>query len=147
MKTLSVKAGDLQKKWLVIDAKGQTLGRLASEIARLLRGKHKPNFVPHMDCGDNVVVINAEQVHLTGNKWKQKHYYHHTGFVGGIKSTRADVMRDNHPERLLKIAVKGMLPHNKLGRKVLGNLKIYKGAEHPHTAQQPVAAAPRTKQA
>lgn len=143
MKTYSIKPSDIKKQWLVVDATDQTLGRLATEVARLLRGKHKASFVPHLDCGDNVVVINAERVNLTGNKLKEKFYYHHSGYIGGIKSiSAADIMK-THPERLIEFAVRGMLPHNTLGRHVGKNLKVYAGAEHPHAAQKAVAAAPR----
>jgi len=143
MKTQSVTPSDIKKQWLVVDAKDKSLGRVASEVARLLRGKHKPTFVPHLDCGDNVIVINAEKVALTGRKWDTKFYHRHTNYIGGIKSTVAKDMLEAYPDRLVNIAVKGMLPHNKLGRKVLGNLKIYVGSEHPHEAQKPVPAPSR----
>lgn len=143
MKTQSVTPSDIKKQWLLVDAKDKSLGRVASEVARLLRGKHKPSFVPHLDCGDNVIVINADKVSLTGKKWDAKFYYRHSNYIGGIKSTVAKDMLDTYPDRLVSIAVKGMLPHNKLGRKVLGNLKVYAGSEHPHDAQKPVSAPPR----
>ena len=142
MKTTSVTPTDIKKKWVLFDAKDQTVGRLASEVARILRGKNKVNFVPHLDCGDNVVIINAEKVIFTGRKWDQKFYYRHSSFIGGIKATSAKQQLQDHPERILEHAIKGMLPHNKLGRKVLGNCKIYAGTEHPHDAQKPVVTAP-----
>lgn len=145
MKTTSVNATDFEKKWVVVDAADQTLGRLATEIAHVLRGKHKPSFVPYQDCGDNVVVVNAEKVKLTGQKWDNKVYHHHTGYIGGIKGIRAQDLKEKAPERLLTFAVKGMLPKTKLGRKVLNNLRVYAGTEHPHTGQEPVQMAPRTK--
>lgn len=143
MKTVSIKPSDIEKKWVLVDAEGQTLGRLASEISRVLRGKHKPSFVPHLDCGDNVIVVNAEKVKFTGDKLQKKVYYHHTGYVGGIRSIKAEDLLAKKPEKILTLAVRGMLPKNKLGRKVLKNLKVYAGAEHPHTAQKTVALAPR----
>ena len=137
-KTYSAKASDIEKKWLLIDAKGLVVGRLATIIALHLRGKHKPTFTPHMDDGDNVVVINADQVVLTGRKREQKVYYHHTGFPGGIKERSAKFILDGRfPERVLEKAVERMLPRGPLGRKQLGNLRVYKGTEHPHEAQQP----------
>ncbi len=143
MKTQSVKPADIEKKWVVVDAADQSLGRVATEIARILRGKHKPSFVPHLDCGDQVVVLNAKSVKLTGRKWDQKVYYRHTNFIGGIKATRASDMLETYPERIIENAVKGMLPRNKLGRRVLKNMKVYAGAEHPHEAQKPVPAPSR----
>ena len=143
MKTQSITPSDIKKQWLVVDAQDKSLGRVASEVSRLLRGKHKPSFVPHLDCGDNVIVINAEKVNLTGKKLDTKFYYRHSNYIGGIKSTVARDMLENNPDRLVNIAVKGMLPHNKLGRKVFGNLKVYAGSEHPHEAQKPVAAPAR----
>lgn len=142
MKTTSVTPTDIKKKWVLFDANNQTVGRLASEVARILRGKHKVDFVPHLDCGDNVVIINADKVNFTGRKWAQKFYYHHSGYVGGIKATAARDMLERKPERILEHAIKGMLPHNKLGRKVFNNVKIYAGSEHPHEAQKPVASQP-----
>lgn len=140
MKTYSVKPADIKKSWVVIDAENKPLGRLASEISRILRGKHKATFVPHLDCGDNVVVLNAKKVKLTGRKMEQKVYYRHTNFIGGIKATSASELLDTYPERIIENAVKGMLPHNKLGRRVIKNMKVYAGSEHPHEAQKPVAA-------
>lgn len=137
-KTYSAKASDIEKKWVLIDAKGLVVGRLASVIAMHLRGKHKPSFTPHMDDGDHVVVINADQVVLTGKKKDQKVYFHHTGFPGGIKERTAKFILDGRfPERVLEKAVERMLPRGPLGRKQLGNLRVYKGSEHPHEAQQP----------
>ena len=137
-KTYSAKASEIEKKWLLIDAKGLVVGRLASVIALRLRGKHKPSFTPHMDDGDNVVVINADQVVFTGRKKDQKVYFHHTGFPGGIKERSAKFILDGRfPERVLEKAVERMLPRGPLGRKQLGNLRVYKGTEHPHEAQQP----------
>ena len=144
MKTCSIKPADIQKKWVTVDATGKSLGRLASEVARVLRGKHKPSFVPHLDCGDNVVVTNASKVNLTGRKWEQKNYYHHSGYIGGIKEISAQDLLAKHPERLVQTAVKGMLPKTKLGRKIYMNLKVYAGEEHNHGAQKPEAMAPRT---
>ncbi|NDE14212.1 50S ribosomal protein L13 [bacterium] len=143
MKTYSVKPTDVKKQWVVVDAAGQTVGRLATEVARVLRGKHKPTFVPHLDTGDNVVVINAEKVKFTGNKMKDKFYHHHTGYVGGIKSISAENLMAKKPERVLEIAIRGMLPKGPLGRKIGLNLKVYAGSEHPHAAQKPVAMKPR----
>jgi large subunit ribosomal protein L13 len=143
MKTFSVKPADIQKNWIVVDAADQPLGRVSTEIARLLRGKHKPTFVPHLDCGDNVIVINAEKVKLTGNKWLNKFYHHHTGYIGGIKSISARDLFDKKPEALIEKAVKGMLPKNKLSRHIFLNLRVYKGSEHGHEAQKPVVAQSR----
>ncbi|MEZ4742351.1 MAG: 50S ribosomal protein L13 [Bdellovibrionota bacterium] len=144
MKTCSVTPADIAKKWVVVDAANKSLGRIASEVARVLRGKHKPNFVPHLDCGDNVVVINAKQVELTGRKWDQKVYYSHSSYIGGIKAIKAKDLLVKNPERLFTFAVKGMLPKNKLGRQMLKNLRVYPDAQHPHEAQKPVELAPRT---
>ncbi len=144
MKTHSVKAADIKKQWVIVDAADQALGRVASQIAYLLRGKHKTTFVPHLDGGDNVVVINADKIRLTGLKWKDKVYYHHTSYVGGIKAIKADDLVKKDPSRMISHAVKGMLPANKLGRQILKNMKVYSGAEHPHEAQKPVAAQKRT---
>ena len=124
-------------EWYVIDAAGYTLGRMASEIARYLRGKHKPEYTPHIDTGDYVIVVNAEKIHVTGNKEKNKVYYRHSGYPGGIKSQTLEEVRTKHPERIIEKAVKGMLPRNSLGRAVFRKLKVYAGAEHPHGAQQP----------
>jgi large subunit ribosomal protein L13 len=137
MKTFVAKEHEIEKKWYLIDAKGKTLGRLASEIAILLRGKHKPIFTPHMDAGDHVVVVNAGKVVLTGDKLEKKIYYRHSGYVGGLKKTTAKQMLQKKPENLIKLAVKGMLPKNSLGRRQLTKLKIYAGQEHPHRAQNP----------
>ena len=129
---------DIERNWYVVDADGQTLGRLATRIATVLRGKHKPTFAPHMDVGDFVVVVNAEKVVLTGRKLDQKNYYHYTGYSGGLRSrTARQVLTGPHPERALQAAVKGMLPKNRLARQVITKLKIYAGNEHPHVAQQP----------
>lgn len=140
MKTYSVKPADIKKSWVIIDAEDKSLGRVASEIARILRGKHKATYVPHLDCGDNVVVLNASKVKLTGNKISQKVYYRHSNFIGGIKATSASDLLAAYPERVIESAVKGMLPHNKLGRRVIKNMKVYAGSEHPHEAQKPVSA-------
>lgn len=137
MKTFVAKKETVQRQWYLVDADGKTLGRLATEIAKILRGKHKPIYTPHVDTGDFVVVINAARIHLTGNKWKDKIYYHHTGYVGGLKAFTAEQLRQRKPERLLETAVRGMLPKSKLGRQMLKKLKIYPGPEHPHQAQQP----------
>jgi large subunit ribosomal protein L13 len=137
MKTFSAKPSDIDKKWFLVDATGLTLGRLATQIAYVLRGKHKPTFTPHMDTGDYVVVVNADKVVLTGQKELNKAYYRHSGYFGGLKTTYAQDVREKHPERLIEFAVKGMLPHNKLGRHVYRNLKVYAGSVHPHTSQNP----------
>ncbi len=140
MKTYVAKPAEVEKKWVLIDAKGLVVGRLASLIAMRLRGKHKPTFTPHVDCGDNVIVINAEKVVFTGRKREQKVYYHHTGFPGGIKERSAKfILEGRFPERVVEKAVERMLPRGPLGRKQLGNLRVYKGAEHPHVAQSPVS--------
>ena len=138
MKTYSAKASEIEKKWILVDAEGLVVGRLASILALRLRGKHKTTFTPHMDCGDNIVVINAAKVVLTGNKLQDKTYYHHTGYIGGIKErTAGQIMRGKFPERVLHKAVERMLPRGPLGRVQLGNLRVYKGPEHPHAAQSP----------
>jgi large subunit ribosomal protein L13 len=138
MKTYSAKPSEIEKKWVVIDAEGLVVGRLASIIALRLRGKHKPSFTPHMDCGDNVIVINAAKVLLTGDKLKKKVYYHHTGYIGGIKErTAGEIMCGKFPERVFEKAVERMLPRGPLGRRQLSNMHVYAGAEHPHQAQQP----------
>jgi large subunit ribosomal protein L13 len=137
MKTYSAKPGSIAQDWFVVDADGKTLGRLATEIAHRLRGKHKPEYTPHVDTGDYIVVLNAEKVRVTGNKTGQKMYYHHTGYPGGLKSISFDKLRDKAPERIIETAVRGMLPKNPLGRAMFRKLKVYAGAEHPHTAQQP----------
>jgi large subunit ribosomal protein L13 len=138
-KTYSAKAAEIDKKWVLIDAKGLVVGRLASIIADRLRGKHKPSYTPHIDDGDNIIVINADQVVLTGRKLQQKVYYHHTGYPGGIKERTAKfILEGRFPERVVEKAVERMLPRGPLGRQQFGNLRVYKGAEHPHAAQQPV---------
>ncbi len=138
MKTFSMKPADVEKKWVVIDAEGLVVGRLASIIALRLRGKHKPGYTPHVDCGDNIVVINAAKVQFTGRKREQKVYYHHTGYIGGIKERSAkSILEGRFPERIVEKAVERMLPRGPLFRKILGNLRVYKGADHPHVAQQP----------
>ncbi len=137
--TYSAKPCDIQKKWWVVDADGMVLGRLATEIASRLRGKHNPLFTPHVDTGDSVIVINAEKVVLTGRKWDQKQYYRHSGYTGGLKSITAGKLKDKRPEDLVRFAVKGMLPKNRLGRQLFKKLKVYKGDKHPHEAQQPTA--------
>jgi len=138
MKTYSAKPSEIVRGWYVIDAEGLVLGRLAALVANRLRGKHKPTFTPHMDCGDHIVVVNAEKVVLTGKKRQQKVYYHHTGYPGGIKERSAKAILDGRfPERVVEKAVERMLPRGPLFRKILGNLRVYKGEEHPHTAQQP----------
>ncbi|TYB83485.1 50S ribosomal protein L13 [Maritimibacter fusiformis] len=139
MKTYSATPADIEKKWILIDAEGVVLGRLASIVAMRLRGKHKPGYTPHMDCGDNVIVINADKVQLTGKKRTDKVHYWHTGYPGGIKSrTAGEILEGAHPERLVEKAIKRMLPGNKLARKQMSNLRIYAGAEHGHEAQSPV---------
>jgi large subunit ribosomal protein L13 len=135
--TLSAKEKDNKGKWWVVDADGAILGRMASEIAARLRGKHNPWFTPHVDTGDWVVVINADKVQLTGKKWDQKMYHHHSGFIGGLKSTSAKKLIEKRPEDLIRFAVKGMLPKNRLGRRLFKKLKVYAGEIHPHEAQQP----------
>lgn len=137
-KTYSAKQQDVERAWYIVDAEGQVLGRLASELAKILRGKHKPIYTPHVDTGDNVVVINASKVRLTGNKMRDKIYYRHTGYPGGIKSDTARELMARKPEALLEKAVKGMLPKTRLGRVMFGKLKVYAGVEHPHEAQRPV---------
>jgi large subunit ribosomal protein L13 len=138
MKTYSAKPAEVDKKWVMIDAQGLVVGRLASIIALRLRGKHKPSYTPHVDCGDNVIVVNAEKVVLTGRKVQQKVYRHHTGYVGGIKERSAKfILEGRFPERIVEKAVERMLPRGPLGRVQLGNLRVYKGPEHPHAAQSP----------
>lgn len=137
MKTFSAKSDEVKREWLLIDANGKTLGRLATAIARRLRGKHKAEYTPHVDTGDYIVVINAEKVAVTGNKQKDKIYYHHTGYIGGLKSVSFEKLIAQHPERAIASAVKGMLPKNPLGRAMYKKLKVYAGEAHPHTAQQP----------
>ncbi|MGA2955822.1 MAG: 50S ribosomal protein L13 [Thermodesulfobacteriota bacterium] len=142
MKTPMAKKGSIEQKWHLIDANGKTLGRLATRVAMLLRGKHKPIFTPHVDTGDFVVVVNAEKISLTGKKWKDKLYIHHSGYPGGLKSISAGKMREKKPQRLVTMAVQGMLPKNKLGRKMIKKLKVYSGNAHPHQAQQPEVYTP-----
>lgn len=138
MKTFSAKPAEVRRDWYVVDATGKTLGRLATELARRLRGKHKPEYTPHVDTGDYLVVVNAEKVRVTGNKLKDKVYHHHTGYIGNLKSRSLEEMLQKSPERVIESAVKGMLPKNPLGRKMLGKLKIYAGPHHQHSAQQPI---------
>ncbi len=137
MSTTMPKAAELERKWYVLDAEGKTLGTVATEAATLLRGKHKPIFAPHVDCGDFVIVINADKVVLTGNKLDQKMYYHHTGYIGNMKKIKYSKLMAEKPEFVVTKAVKGMLPDTTLGRKALTRLHVYKGAEHPHAAQKP----------
>ncbi len=137
MKTVSIRAQDVEHSWLVVDAEDKILGRLATEIARRLRGKHKPEYTPHVDTGDFIIVVNAEKVRVTGNKTSDKIYYRHSGYPGGIKAISFEHLRDSHPERIIERAVKGMLPRNPLGRAMFKKLKVYAGPEHPHSAQQP----------
>ncbi len=136
-KTYVTKAGDIEREWIVLDASGQTLGRLATRIATMLRGKHKPLYAPNLDTGDFVVVVNSGKIAVTGNRLDDKLYRRHTGYPGGLKAITLRRMLEIHPERVIRFAVKGMLPKNKLGRQMLKKLKIYAGAEHPHVAQQP----------
>ena len=141
MKSFVAKPADIERKWYVIDANGQTLGRLASQVAMILRGKHKPIYTPHVDCGDHVIVINADKVVLTGKKLDQKVYYRYSGYIGGLKETSARDMLANKPEKMVYEAVKGMMPKISLGRQMLTKLRVYKGAEHEHAAQKPEAYA------
>jgi large subunit ribosomal protein L13 len=136
-KTISANKETVTKEWLIIDAEGQTLGRLSSEVAALLRGKHKTNFTPHVDCGDNVIIINADKISLTGNKWDEKVYTRHTGYPGGQRFRTANEMMKRKPTAMVEMAVKGMLPKNKLGSALYRNLYVYAGSEHKQTAQQP----------
>jgi large subunit ribosomal protein L13 len=135
MRTYSTKASDIERKWWVIDASGKTLGRLASEVAGLLKGKHKPIYAPHLDVGDNVIVVNAAKVRVTGDKLTKKIYYRHSQYPGGLKSTSLAKMMETHPTRVIEHAVKGMLPHNRLGAAMFRKLRVYPGPEHPHEAQ------------
>lgn len=135
--TYMAKANEVERKWYVVDAAGQTLGRLASEVATLLRGKHKPIFTPHVDTGDYVIIINADKIELTGKKLTDKIYYHHSGHPGGLKQRTAQEMLAQRPEKMLELAVKGMLPKNRLGRRMFKKLFVYRGPEHPHQAQKP----------
>ncbi len=136
-KTISANKETVNKNWVLVDAEGETLGRLASKVAKMIRGKHKTNYTPHVDCGDNVVVINAEKITLSGNKWEDKTYIRHTGYPGGQRSLTASEILNKHPERLVEKAVKGMLPKNRLGRALYRNLYVYVGAEHKQEAQKP----------
>ncbi|MDN3669945.1 50S ribosomal protein L13 [Echinicola jeungdonensis] len=136
-KTVSANRTTVQKEWVVVDAQALVLGRVASEVAKILRGKNKPSFTPHVDCGDNVIVINADKVRLTGKKWNQKVYVRHTGFPGGQRISTPKLLKEKSSAILIEKAVKGMLPKNKLGSKLFTNLHVYEGTEHPHTAQQP----------
>lgn len=135
MTTYSLKGDEIEKDWHVVDAEGQTLGRLATVVAGMLRGKHKPSYTPHLDMGDHVVVVNASKIKVTGNKMSDKIYYRHTGYMGGLKERTLAEMLEKHPERVIEVAVRGMLPKNKLGRKILKHLKVYSGPDHPHEAQ------------
>ena len=137
MGTFMAKPAEVERKWYIIDAAGRPLGRTATEAARILRGKHKPNFVPHLDNGDFVIVTNAAKVHVTGSKEEQKTYFRHSGYPGGARTTTLKELRETHPDRIIVNAVKGMLPHNRLGRQQLKKMKVYAGTEHPHEAQQP----------
>lgn len=137
MKTFSAKPHEVKRDWYIVDAEGKTLGRLASEVASRLRGKHKPEFTPHVDTGDYIVVINAEKIGVTGNKLNDKMYYRHTGYIGNLKQKNLKTLLDDTPERAIEFAVKGMLPKNSLGRDMYRKLKVYAGTDHPHTAQQP----------
>ena len=139
MPTPMPKESEIERKWYVVDAEGKVLGRLASRIASILRGKHKPTFTPHLDVGDHVVVLNAEKIHLTGRKLQNKRYRWHTGYIGGLREVSAEKMLMTHPERVVEWAVQGMLPKNRLGRAMAKKLKVYRGAAHPHQAQQPQA--------
>ena len=137
MKKYSIKADEIHKDWFVADAENKALGRLASKVAQILKGKHKPTYTPHMDMGDFVVVVNAEKIRVSGNKEMQKTYFSHSGYPGGTKEVDLYTMRRRFPERVIQNAVKGMLPHNRLGRQMMRNLKIYSGPDHPHSSQQP----------
>ncbi len=137
MKTFVAKESEVERNWYVVDAKDKVLGRLATQLAVRLRGKHKPIFTPHADTGDFIVVVNAEKVHMTGNKWDDKIYYHHTGYTGGLKQISAKKLREKRPEDIIRLAVRRMLPKNSLGRRQLKKLKIYAGPDHPHEAQKP----------
>lgn len=137
MKTHTVKAGDIVQQWFVVDADGRPLGRLAAEIAKVLKGKHKPTYSPHLDLGDHVIVINAEKIHVSGKKDEQKLYYNYSGYQGGLKIRTFNDLMQKDPSLIIKRAVKGMLPHNRLGRRLLKKLKVYSGGQHPHKAQNP----------
>ena len=137
MKTFSAKPAEVQRDWFVVDATGKTLGRLSTEIAHRLRGKHKPVYTPHVDTGDYIVVVNAEKIRVTGNKKTDKMYHHHTGYIGSLKSISLEKLLEKAPERVLQTSVKGMLPRGPLGRQMLSKLRVFAGPEHPHAAQQP----------
>jgi len=139
MKTFSAKPQDVRREWHLVDATNKTLGRLATELARRLRGKHKPEYTPHVDTGDCIVVVDAEKIRVTGNKLEDKYYHHHTGYIGNLKSIPLGEQLEKHPERVIESAVKGMLPKTKLGRAMYKKLHVYAGPEHPHAAQQPAA--------
>ena len=138
MSTFMAKASELDRKWYIIDAAGKPLGRVAAAAASILRGKHLPTFTPHVDCGDHVIVINAEKAVLTGKKLTDKYYYRHTGWIGGLKAVQYKDLMEKNPEKAMKLAIEGMLPHNTLGRKAATRVRIYRGAEHDHAAQKPV---------
>ena len=137
MRTYMAKPEEIERQWYVVDATGQTLGRLATTVADILRGKHKPIYTPHVDTGDYVIVINAEKIELTGKKWEQKKYYRHSGYPGGLKEITYDKLLKKNPEFIIEKAVRGMIPHNRLGRQIIKKLKVYAGPDHPHQAQQP----------
>jgi large subunit ribosomal protein L13 len=137
VKTYSIKAGEIKRRWYVVDAQGKTLGRLATQVARILRGKHKPVFSPHLDVGDHVIIINADKIEVTGTKLDTKRYYRYSGYLGGLKSVVLREQLETHPDRVLIHAIRGMLPKNRLGRAMLKKLKVYRGSQHPHAAQQP----------
>ncbi len=137
-KTISANKDTVNKNWVVVDVDGLTLGRMASKVAKLLRGKHKPNFTPHVDCGDNVIILNASKIKLTGNKWKNKEYIRHTGYPGGQRSVTAEQLYKKNPTRIVENAIRGMLPKNKLGAMLYRNLKVYTGQEHKHQGQNPI---------
>jgi len=145
MKTYSARPSDIERRWLVVDAEGKTLGRLATHVSMVLRGKHKPMYTPHMDTGDHVVVVNASKVALSGRKAQDKKYFHHTMYPGGATWTSIVVLMAKHPERVVERAIRGMVPRTKLGRAMMRKLKVYGGAEHPHAAQQPETWAPLTR--
>lgn len=137
MKSFMANPSNIERKWFVVDATDKTLGRMAAEVAKVLRGKHKPTFTPHMDTGDHVIIINAEKIRLTGKKLTQKVYFSHTGYLGGGKYVKAGTMLEKDPAKMVEIAVRGMIPHNRLGDKIIKKLHVYAGAEHPHAAQAP----------
>jgi large subunit ribosomal protein L13 len=143
MKTYTARPGDIQRQWLVVDAAGKPLGRLATQIAMVLRGKHRPTYTPHVDTGDHVVVVNAEKVAMSGRKGEDKMYFRHTMYPGGVRWTSIEEMMEKHPERVVERAVRGMVPRTRLGRAMMKKLKVYAGPEHPHVAQQPVAWEPK----